>query len=229
MKKVTDFIKPNILIIFGALLLLFFLNYLQYQGGTLAIGIIAVVMSAYYLAVGILSIILGDKLPKRVLDIVSVAFFPAFMFTLLLIQTIQATQIENLMGPTAWIIAILSMVASLGLLVIYLLAKLMNQGPLNRFAYLFAAIFTLALLLYVLFDVRGNSVVLGNLDMILVAIFVSYVFYLFSALGNSEEAPKAAVAEQKAVEEQPEKVVEEQPEEVVEEQPEEAALEAKDE
>ena len=140
MKKVTDFLRPNILIVFGALLLLFFLNYLQYTGGTLAVGIIAVIMSVYYLAIGILSIIVGDKLPKKIFDIISVIFFPVFMFVLFLIQTIQAAQIDNFMGPTAWIIAILSMIAALALPVIYLLAKLMNKGPLMRFAYLFAAI-----------------------------------------------------------------------------------------
>ena len=191
MKKVTDFLKPNILIVFGALLLLFFLNYLQYGGGTLAIGIIAVIMSVYYLAIGILGIIVGDKLPKKIFDIISVVFFPVFMFVLFLIQTIQAAQIDNFMGPTAWIIAILSMIASLALPVIYLLAKLMDKGPLSKFAYLFAAIFVLVLLLNVLFNVRGDSVVLGNIDMILVAIYASYIFFLFSCLGNAEEAPKA--------------------------------------
>ena len=191
MKKVADFLKPNILIVFGALLLLFFLNYLQYTGGTLAIGIIAIVMAAYYLAIGILSIIIGDKLPKKILDIVSVCFFPVFMFVLFLIQTIQAAKIDNFMGPTAWIIAILSMIAALALPVIYLLSKLLNKGPLSRFAYLFAAIFVLALLLSVLFNARGDSVVLGNIDMILVAIYASYSFFLFSSLGNVEEAPEA--------------------------------------
>ena len=191
MKKVTDFLKPNILIVFGALLLLFFLNYLQYGGGTLAIGIIAVIMSVYYLAIGILGIIVGDKLPKKVLDLISVMFFPVFMFILFLIQTIQAAQIDNFMGPTAWIIAILSMIASLALPAIYLISKLMNKGPLARFTYLFAAIFVLALLLSILFNARGDSVVLGNINMILVAIYASYVFFLFSCLGAPEEAPKA--------------------------------------
>lgn len=191
MKKVTDFLKPNILIVFGALLLLFFLNYLQYGGGTLAIGIIAVIMSVYYLAIGILGIIVGDKLPKKIFDIISICFFPVFMFILFLIQTIQAAQINNYMGPTAWIIAILSMIAALALPAIYLLARLMNKGPLMRFAYLFAAIFVLALLLSILFNARGDSVVLGNINMILVAIYASYTFFLFSCLGAIEEAPKA--------------------------------------
>ena len=191
MKKVTDFLKPNILIVFGALLILFFLNYLQYGGGTLAIGIIAVIMSVYYLAIGILGIIVGDKLPKKIFDIISICFFPVFMFILFLIQTIQAAQINNYMGPTAWIIAILSMIAALALPAIYLLARLMNKGPLMRFAYLFAAIFVLALLLSILFNARGDSVVLGNINMILVAIYASYIFFLFSCLGAPEEAPKA--------------------------------------
>ena len=39
MKKVTDFLKPNILIILGALLLLVYINLLQGNGAALAIGI----------------------------------------------------------------------------------------------------------------------------------------------------------------------------------------------
>ena len=40
MKKIGDFLKPNMFIIFGALLLLYFLNYLSLNGASLAIGIL---------------------------------------------------------------------------------------------------------------------------------------------------------------------------------------------
>ena len=104
MKKIGDFLKPNILVIFGALLLLYFLNYLSLNGAGLAIGIIAVVLSAYYLVVGILGILIGNKFSpqlKKIFEVLSVSLFGAFMFTYFLLTTITGAQINGLMGPTA--------------------------------------------------------------------------------------------------------------------------------
>ena len=197
MKKVTDFLRPNILIIFGALLFLFFLNYLSGKDATLAIGIIATIMAVYYLAIGILGLFLGDKLPRKVFEVVSVCFFAVFMFTYFLIAMINAAQIDGFMGPTAWIIAILSLIASLALAAIYPVARFVRNKTVLSLAYLFAAIFTLALLLNILFTPRGNSTVLGNLDLILVAIYAVFTFYLFGTLGQPEEAPAAPKKEEK--------------------------------
>ena len=61
MKKLQDIIRPFLAIILGALLFLVYLNYLQLQGATLAVGIIAVIFSAFYVALGILNIVLGNK------------------------------------------------------------------------------------------------------------------------------------------------------------------------
>ncbi len=97
------------------------------------------------------------------------------------------------MGPTAWTVQILSMAAALGFVVVYIIARLVNKDALMRFAYLFSAIFTLALLLNILFDISGNSRVLGNVDILLVAIYAIFTFYLFSTLTNkaeSKEEPK---------------------------------------
>lgn len=213
MKKVTDFLKPNILIIFGALLFLYYLNFLSYKGAGLAVGIIAVVMSAYYLAIGIVGLLLGDKLSpmvKKVFEVISVCLFAVFMFVMILLQTIECAKIENWMGPTAWTIAILSMVAFLALAVIYPIAKFVSKPVLLRFAYLFSAIFALALLLAVLFNSRGDSIVLGDFDVLLVAIYLIFTFYLFGSLGQSEaipapakEEPKEEKAEEPAKEEAP--------------------------
>ena len=191
MKKIGDFLKPNILIIFGALLLLNFLNYLSLNGAGLAIGIIAVILSAYYLAVGILGILIGNKFSpqlKKVFEVISVSLFGVFMFIYFLLTTINGAQINGLMGPTAWTIQILSMAAALGLIVVYTIARLVNKDVLMRFAYLFSAIFALALLLNILFDISGNSRVLGNVDILLVVIYVIFTFYLFSTLTNKAES-----------------------------------------
>lgn len=191
MKKIGDFLKPNILIIFGALLLLNFLNYLSLNGAGLAIGIVAVILSAYYLAVGILGILIGSKFSpqlKKIFEVLSVSLFGVFMFIFFLLTTINGAQINGLMGPTAWTVQILSMVAALGFVVVYIIARLVNKDALMRLAYLFSAIFTLALLLNILFDISGNSRVLGNVDILLVAIYAIFTFYLFSTLTNKAES-----------------------------------------
>lgn len=213
MKKVTDFLKPNILIILGAILFLYFLNYLSLQEEGLAIGIIAVVISAYYLAVGILGVVIGNKLSpmlKKIFEIVAVCLFGTFMFLLFLLTTIQAAQIEDFMGPTAWTIAILSMVASLAFVGIYAVARLVKKDILMRFAYLFSAIFVLALLLDILFDVRGNGIALGEINVLLVVIYVIFTIYLFDTLKNESAQPAPQKAEENK-EEEPEAAEAEEP------------------
>lgn len=191
MKKIGDFLKPNMFIIFGALLLLYFLNYLSLNGASLAIGIFAVILSTYYLVVGILGILIGIKFSpqlKKIFEVLSVSLFGAFMFIYFLLTTINGAQINGLMGPTAWIVQILSMAAALGLAVVYTIARLVNIDALMRFACLFSAIFALALLLNILFDISGNSRLLGNVDILLVVIYVIFTFYLFSTLTNKAES-----------------------------------------
>lgn len=191
MKKIGDFLKPNMFIIFGALLLLYFLNYLSLNGASLAIGIFAVILSTYYLVVGILGILIGNKFSpqlKKIFEVLSVSLFGAFMFIYFLLTTINGAQIDGLMGPTAWIVQILSMAAALGLAVVYTIARLVNIDALMRFAYLSSAIFALALLLNILFDISGNSRLLGNVDILLVVIYVIFTFYLFSTLTNKAES-----------------------------------------
>ena len=210
MKRAADFLMPNILIIFGALLFLFFLNYLSGQGATLAIGIIATIVSVYYFAIGILGLFLCDKLPKKVIEVASVCLFVVFMFTYFLIALIQATQIDNFMGPTAWIIAILSLVGSLALAGIYPAARFVNKKGLLGLAYLFSAIFALVLLLNILFTPRGNSTVLGNIDLILVAIYGVFIIYLFGTLkpAGEVEEKREKVTEVEPAEEQPQEPAE---------------------
>ena len=216
MKKIGDFLKPNILIIFGALLLLYFLNYLSLNGAGLAIGIFAVVISAYYLAIGILGILMGNKFSpqlKKIFEVISVSLFGIFMFVFFLLSTINGAKIDGLMGPTAWTIEILSMVAALAMVIVYVIARFANKDVMMRFAVLFAAIFALALLLNILFDISGNSRVLGNVDILLVAIYVIFTIYLFDTLMAKPENNEAKVVETKEEKvEAQEEPKEEQPE-----------------
>ena len=192
MKKVTDYLKPNILIIFGALLFLYYLNFLSYKGEGLALGIFAVVISVFYLGVGIASVLIGGKFSasaKKGIEVLSVSLFAIFMFVYFLLTTIN---LAKYMGPTAWTIEILSMIASLALVTVYIASKLIGQPIFLRFAYLLSAFFVLALLLDLLFDGVGNSKVLGNIDVLLVVIYGVFAFYLFGSLDKAEDAPEQA-------------------------------------
>lgn len=180
-KKFTDFIKPNILIIFGALLLILNLNALSAKGTALALGIVAVLISVYYLTVGILLVIMGNKFSsqiQKVFETLSVSLFAIFMFVNFLL-----TAIGGGMGITDWVITILSMVSSLALVIVYIMFKF-GAPNLLRFTYLFALIFVLALLLDVLFNAGGT---LGGIDVFLVVIYCAYSFYLFSSLNKGKE------------------------------------------
>ena len=200
MKKLSDLLKPNVLIFFGALLLLYYLNWLRGRNATLAIGIVAVVLSAYYLTVGILGVVLGDKFSsslKKTFDVVSVSLFCVFTFVYILLVVIDAHQV---MGPTAWTIDILSMAAALALAAVYSVSKFVDKPVVTRLAFLFAAIFTLALLLNIIFDESGWAISLGNVNILLAVIYAFFTFYLFSSLQDGEGAKERPAKEEKTEE-----------------------------
>ncbi len=232
MNKIRNFIKPYVLLVFGALLFLFYLNWLSLDGILLAIGIIAVVVSGYYLAMGVLSVVLIEKLNpqlKQILNLVNISLFPLFIFIRILLITIN---FNGNMNPTGWVIAILSMIASLALAIIYLLEKLTKNAEVKRFTFLSAVIFVVALLANILFDATGTAVNLGNVNIVVVLTYVIYSFVLFNSFGKDEEPLKEdreaenPVDEVKPVEE--EKAVEEEKhteEDKAEKKPEEPAKE----
>ena len=186
MKKIADYLEQNILIIFGALLFIYYLNYLAYGGAALALGISAIIISAYYLTVGILLVLIGNKLSpkaKKMFNLLSVSLFAVFMFIKFLLLTINAA---SAMGPTAWTIKILSMAASLALIVIFIVSKFSAESFVYRLSHLFSLIFVLVLLLDILFDLGGNSKTLGDIDVLLVVIYGFYSFYLFASFEKTE-------------------------------------------
>ena len=186
MKKIKELLKPFIFIIFGALLFLMFFNYLGVGGATLAIGIIAVIIAAYFLTVGILSVVLGDKLGKAkgVLNLVGVASFPLLMGVIFLIQLIgDAKSDYTYLGPSGWTIAILSIAASFALGVLLFIAYFVRNKGFHRVTFLFGAIFVLALLIDVLMA-NGFPVALGNIVVLQVVLYACYVSMLFEVLSS---------------------------------------------
>lgn len=199
MKKLTEFLKPNVLIIFGALLFVYYLNFLSYDGAGLALGISAIVISAFYLFAGIFLVVAGNKPSQSVqktFHLLSVVLFAAFMFVDFLLTTINATKV---MGPTAWTIKIVSMVTSLAFIMIFVISKFSSESTLLRLNNLFSLIFVLVLVLDVLFSVSGNPNALGNINVLLVVIYGFYSYYLFGSCEKTEVLPKQTETEEKSV------------------------------
>ena len=198
MKKINELVKPFLSIIFGALLLLVYLNWLSGTGSVLALGIIAIILAAYYLCVGILGLVIGDKLAgkgiKTAFDVATVIAFPTFLFVKFLLTTIQ---LADVMGPTAWLIAIVSMIGSIALAITCLLDKLVNNKILHRISYLFASVFALVLLLNVLFDFNGNPVALGNINVVGTVLYILFVVMLMNSVFSAEKAAPEQVEETK--------------------------------
>ncbi len=225
MKKFYEIVKPFLSIIFGALLFLCYFNLLGGQGEVLAIGIIAVIFAAFYLCIGIIGIVLGEKFAsaRKVLDPIGMALFPLFMFVYWLLNVINLAQAEVL-GPAGWTIAILSMVASIAVAIVVLINAFAGNAVLRRLSNLFASIFILSLLLNLTFDLAGNPETLGNISVPVLAMYVTFSAMLLSSLAApAPEAPKAE-AEPEAKEEAPA----EEPAQV-EEKPAESEPEAKEE
>ena len=227
MKKVQEIIRPFLAIIIGALMLLYYLNYLQLREMGLAIGIMGVTFAAYYLAIGILEVVLGDKLPamaRKVLSSIALSLIPLLLFFYSLFIMIQN---HDALGPTGWTLAILKMVAALAFIVLLFISMFSRNKLAGRLGFLFAAIFVLALLADTLFDFAGVPNALGNLDIIMTVIYILFVSMLMNALSKREEErgqepapapapveqPKEEPAEQPAEEQQPEEAPEEEPKE----------------
>ena len=214
MKKIKELLKPFIFIIFGALLFLFFFNYLGVGGPYLAIGIVAIVLSAYFLTVGILSVVLGDKLGKAkgLLNLIGVATFPLLMGVIFLLTLIGSAKNEVYLGPSGWTIAILSIAAAFALGVLLFIAYFVRSKGFHRVTFLFGAIFVLALLLDVLIS-NGFAVALGEIIVLQVVLYAAYTSMLFDVLSSLKENKEPKKVEEKKEEEHQEEA---QPEEKAE-------------
>lgn len=188
MKKISEIVKPFSEIVFGALFFMLYFNYLAAQGETLAIGIVATVISVYYLAVGILNFVAGDKLPvglRKAFDIISIAAFPAFFFVTYLLMTIQ---VADFIGPAGWIIVIITLAGSITAAIICALARAIDNPILTRLGYLFASVFVLVLLANLLFNIDGTPNVLGNIVIVQLVVYILFASMLFSSFSKEEKA-----------------------------------------
>ena len=216
MKKAFGFLKSNILIFIGALLLLLFMNYLSMGGTTLALGIFATVLAIYYIVIGVLGIFIGDKFnafTRKIFDIIAISLFALFFFTgsiFNLISMIDLSTDPNFpqtFGPTAWLVEIIALLTSLALAGFYPFVRLIKGEGLKKLGYLFAALFALGLLLDSLFDFQGFAITLGDIPFVYVTLLFAFSFYLFETLGEAKEEPKAVEQKAPAKEEKKEEAI----------------------
>ena len=197
MEKIKELVKPFLSIIFGALIFLYHFDWLQLDGSFLALGIIAIILGAYLITVGILNTVLGDALAKKVkslLEFIGVASYVLFMGVYFLLILIESSSI---LGPSGWTVGILSVAAGLGCGILLFISYFVKVNELNRIASLFGAIFALALLLDVLLP-QGTPVLFGNIIVLQVVMYAIAVSLVFSTLGQLDEKDSEKVSEETA-------------------------------
>ena len=181
MKKIRDLIKPYISIILGALFLLSYIDYLgSGTGAGIAIGVIAMVVAAYYITIGVLGVVMGDKLQGKIVTGFSVCCFPVFMFVSYLIGVIGGAGL----GITDWVILIVSMIGYLAFAIVYVISLAAPSSQLNKLVYLFSSIVVLAMVLDIVYGQNGGT--LGNIVLASLIIYILYADLMFASLPSRE-------------------------------------------
>ncbi len=191
MQKIREIIKPFIAIIFGALFFLMFFNLLAATGAYLALGIIATIFAAYYLAIGIVGFILGSKMPeplKKIFDAVSAGLFPLFVFLNTLLMIIAN---HEYIGPAGWIIAVVGLMGSLTAAGLCPVAVMVKNKLLVRLGFFAAALFSLVLLMNILFALDGTPMAIGAVSIVGLAVSLLFVSMLFALMTKPEKEEKA--------------------------------------
>ena len=183
MKKINEGFKPFFPIIFGTILLLTYLNFLNNIGGQLVLGIISLIFAIYYIAMGVLMILAKEKLAKyeNLLSTIGIVLYPIFLFTYYLIVMIQGNKILELVG---WIIAIAMMIVSLGSAILILLSYFVDNNLIKKLAQFFGLLLAVMILVTLLFDELGVVIVIGNIVPVILALKCIYCLMLYNELGE---------------------------------------------
>ena len=195
MRKIGQIVKPYLSITLGTLLLLTYLNLLRGQGSMLALGIIAIVIAAYYLTDGVFDILealVSEKFGKAkpFFDVASVVAFPAFFFVATLINIIGGA---DAIGPTGWIINIASMVVAIGLLIFFIASRFSKNATLNRGTLFFAGAFSLSLTFNLIFGFDGIPTALGDIILTLLFIYTTSSLILFGTIIKVKGLPDTII------------------------------------
>ena len=181
MKKYGSILQALLPTIIGAFMLLLYMNLLGASGSTLALGIIGVIVAAYYLVSGIVGSLISENKGSigGLLKKLNVVIFPTFMFVNFLITIIAAA---NGLGPTGWVISIFSLVTAIGFALFAIFNWAAKSSALTKITTLFGVLFILSLALTVFFDVSGAPNDLGDISLVSTVIYVLYTIMAVSVL-----------------------------------------------
>ena len=198
MKKIRDFIKPYLLIIFGTLFLLLFSDLLDGGTGDIVFGVFAIIFAIFYVVIGVIKIAAADKVKdgvKNVLDFLTYSLFPFFMFAYGIFTLIDAF---NMLPVNLIIIWFLIIVSALLLMIFQGFVKLGKATNCARFVFLFDALFVISMALMTLFQNLNIALLALTIGFVIEVIFIaSFAFILLE--NKEEDKPKENADKPKTV------------------------------
>ena len=182
MKKIIDVIKPFISIVFGALIILLYLNDISAGGVASARSVFAFLVGSYFIVVGLLGLICPLQIGERVLRLlnaIGVSVFASFFF---MITVLNIADFNDMYGVNGWIIADFQLSAAIGFAVLFLITLFVKNGVLCRICNLFGMLFLLALLLELLFTPVGNPATINDFPIVKLVVNLSFAYIYLAVL-----------------------------------------------
>lgn len=184
MKKVLDLLKPFASIVFGALITMLYLNGLSVGGNDTIRGVFALLVGGYFIAIGVIGLVAVGKINERVLKLLNGIGISVYAMFFFVITILNLADFNQGYGVNGWIIADFALTVSLGFAALNIVTLFVNNRVLVRIANLVGMLFLLALVFDVLFDVLGNPITLGQINIILVTVHFTFASIY---LGNLKE------------------------------------------
>ena len=184
MKKILDLVKPFIAIVFGALVIMLYLNGMSVGGTTTVRSVFAFIVGSYFIVVGLLGMICAEQIgekPLRILNAIGISVYASFFF---LTTVLDFADYHDGYGVNGWVVADFTFAVALGFAVLNIIAIFVNNRILGRIANILGMLFVLALVLDILFDEVGNPVRLGLVSVLLVVVHATFISIY---LGNIKE------------------------------------------
>ena len=185
MKKIRDFIKPYLLIIFGTLFLLLYSDLLDGGTGEIIFGVFAILFAVFYVTVGVIKIAAANKVKdgvRNVLDFLAYTLFPFFMFAYGIFALIDKFDFFDVNIIIIWFLIIVS---ALLLMIFQGFVKLGKATNCARFVFLFDALFVISMALMTLFQKWNMALLAITIGFVIEVIFIAS--FAFILLDNKEE------------------------------------------
>ena len=183
MQKLKLFIKPYMMITFGASMLLFYLDWLGGTTEQLILGILALVIAAYFIVSGLLRFFNKENSLAKLFDFLNAFLFPFFLFVYALIAIIASARF---LGPAGWVILILLLLATLGVSVMLILNQINKEGKFKKLLGAFSLCYYMMLVVIILFGIDGTPLTLGRINIPEVMMYAISAYLLFMFLNKKK-------------------------------------------